>query len=71
METLKEGAYFDYFKLFSGHASDTVRVLELAFKEQLTDEQNNDSASIFKNIKGLLSSYEILVMEINDACKFV
>lgn len=78
METIKESAYFDYFKFFTLNAAETIRKLETTFKEEISEDVFFDANHMFKRVKTLLGSYEILLMcmsfpmlEIKDSCEFV
>lgn len=62
MENIKEGAYFDYFKFFSINAAETIRKLETTFKDEISEDVFFDAGHMFKRVKTLLSSYEVLLM---------
>jgi hypothetical protein len=62
MESIKEGAYFDYFKFFSMNAAETIRKLETTFKDEISEDVFFDAGHMFKRVKTLLSSYEVLLM---------
>lgn len=62
MESIKESAYFDYFKFFTLNAAETIRKLETTFKEEISEDVFFDANHMFKRVKTLLSSYEILLM---------
>lgn len=64
MESIKEGAYFDYFKFFSINAAETIRKLEATIQEELSEDVFFDANNMFKRIKTLLSSYELLILGI-------
>jgi hypothetical protein len=61
-QNLKEGAYLDYFKHFANNALDTTRKLESTFQDEFTDDIFANSQHMFKLIKQLLSSYEVLIL---------
>lgn len=69
METIKESAYFDYFKFFTLNAAETIRKLETTFKEEISEDVFFDAGHMFKRVKTLLSSYEILLMGKDNAMK--
>lgn len=62
MESIKEGAYFDYFKFFSINAAETIRKLETTFKDEISEDVFFDAGHMFKRVRTLLSSYEVLLM---------
>lgn len=69
METIKESAYFDYFKFFTLNAAETIRKLETTFKEEISEDVFFDANHMFKRVKTLLSSYEILLMGMDGDIK--